>query len=363
MINIGCYQLWSGHCLKNPQPASEKCNYWEELRCKEDLLKEDQFCFNQNQDINKTRTSDEMSGLKLRRCLTRSLALFESLNQPEHLCEERAGDLCWDHWVGREQPQQLPSEEGAHCWHGEDSRGCGCAFWAEKQHSSSQVPGLWLLARSGSFQSHTPQEQCLVTRAGTDSCRQRRLSRMAALQIPSNLQSNNDPLAHSALTLFLIFFCKWESEPGLSQQQESFSGVKSITEQAALQSSSCRVSPRPPTPTPKRSPWSSSQAVALSRDGTGGGGRCRDVVEPRQGLSFPEHPEHTAASSPGDGSCLLPAPPSERALGSELRAKPVPASPARLFLTRLGFFQLDIVVSLESTGRLQNVLSSSGFFN
>jgi len=33
------------------QPASEKCSYLEELRCKEDSLKENQFCFNQNQDI------------------------------------------------------------------------------------------------------------------------------------------------------------------------------------------------------------------------------------------------------------------------------------------------------------------------
>jgi len=32
------------------QPASEKCSYVEELSCKEDSLKENQFCFNQNQD-------------------------------------------------------------------------------------------------------------------------------------------------------------------------------------------------------------------------------------------------------------------------------------------------------------------------
>jgi len=32
------------------QPASEKCNYLEELRCKEDSLKENRFSFNQNQD-------------------------------------------------------------------------------------------------------------------------------------------------------------------------------------------------------------------------------------------------------------------------------------------------------------------------
>jgi len=33
------------------QPASEKCSYLEEFSCKEDSLKENQFCFNQNQDI------------------------------------------------------------------------------------------------------------------------------------------------------------------------------------------------------------------------------------------------------------------------------------------------------------------------
>jgi len=32
------------------QPNSEKCSYWEELSCKEGSLKENQFCFNQNQD-------------------------------------------------------------------------------------------------------------------------------------------------------------------------------------------------------------------------------------------------------------------------------------------------------------------------
>jgi len=32
------------------QPASEKCCHLEEFGCKEDSLKEDQFCFNQNQD-------------------------------------------------------------------------------------------------------------------------------------------------------------------------------------------------------------------------------------------------------------------------------------------------------------------------
>jgi len=32
------------------QPASEKCSYLEELGCKEDSLKENQFYFNQNQD-------------------------------------------------------------------------------------------------------------------------------------------------------------------------------------------------------------------------------------------------------------------------------------------------------------------------
>jgi len=33
------------------QPTSEKCSYLEELSCKEDSLKENWFCFNQNQDI------------------------------------------------------------------------------------------------------------------------------------------------------------------------------------------------------------------------------------------------------------------------------------------------------------------------
>jgi len=32
------------------QPASEKCSYLEELSCKEDSLKDNRFCFNQNQD-------------------------------------------------------------------------------------------------------------------------------------------------------------------------------------------------------------------------------------------------------------------------------------------------------------------------
>jgi len=32
------------------QPASENCSYLEELSCKEYSLKENQFCFNQNQD-------------------------------------------------------------------------------------------------------------------------------------------------------------------------------------------------------------------------------------------------------------------------------------------------------------------------
>jgi len=32
------------------QPASEKCSFLEELSCKEDSVKENQFCFNQNQD-------------------------------------------------------------------------------------------------------------------------------------------------------------------------------------------------------------------------------------------------------------------------------------------------------------------------
>ena len=32
------------------QPASEKYSYLEELSCKEDSLKENRFCFKQNQD-------------------------------------------------------------------------------------------------------------------------------------------------------------------------------------------------------------------------------------------------------------------------------------------------------------------------
>jgi len=32
------------------QSASDKCSDLGELRCKEDSLKENQFCFNQNQD-------------------------------------------------------------------------------------------------------------------------------------------------------------------------------------------------------------------------------------------------------------------------------------------------------------------------
>jgi len=32
------------------QPASEKCSFLEELSCKEDSLKENRFCFNQNWD-------------------------------------------------------------------------------------------------------------------------------------------------------------------------------------------------------------------------------------------------------------------------------------------------------------------------
>jgi len=31
------------------QPTPEKCNYLEELSCKEDSLTENWFCFNQNQ--------------------------------------------------------------------------------------------------------------------------------------------------------------------------------------------------------------------------------------------------------------------------------------------------------------------------
>jgi len=33
------------------QPASAKCSYLEELRCKEDSLNQNWYCFNQNQDI------------------------------------------------------------------------------------------------------------------------------------------------------------------------------------------------------------------------------------------------------------------------------------------------------------------------
>jgi len=35
------------------QPASENCNYLEELICKEESLKENQCCSNQNQDREK----------------------------------------------------------------------------------------------------------------------------------------------------------------------------------------------------------------------------------------------------------------------------------------------------------------------
>jgi len=31
------------------QPASEKCSYLEEFSCKEDSLKDNNFCFDQNQ--------------------------------------------------------------------------------------------------------------------------------------------------------------------------------------------------------------------------------------------------------------------------------------------------------------------------
>jgi len=32
------------------QPTSEQCSHLEELSCKEDSVKENPFCFNQNQD-------------------------------------------------------------------------------------------------------------------------------------------------------------------------------------------------------------------------------------------------------------------------------------------------------------------------
>jgi len=37
------------------QPASEKCSYSEELNCKENSLKENRFCFIQNQDNTKDK--------------------------------------------------------------------------------------------------------------------------------------------------------------------------------------------------------------------------------------------------------------------------------------------------------------------
>jgi len=36
--------------LKNTQPSSEKCSYLEELSCKENSVKDNWVCFNQNQD-------------------------------------------------------------------------------------------------------------------------------------------------------------------------------------------------------------------------------------------------------------------------------------------------------------------------
>jgi len=39
------------------QPASENCGYLEELSYKENSLKQNQFCFNQNQDIFSTGSS------------------------------------------------------------------------------------------------------------------------------------------------------------------------------------------------------------------------------------------------------------------------------------------------------------------
>jgi len=52
------------------QPASEKCGYLEELSCKKDSLKENRFCFNQNQGndscirfVNKEHEAIKMHGV------------------------------------------------------------------------------------------------------------------------------------------------------------------------------------------------------------------------------------------------------------------------------------------------------------
>jgi len=41
------------------QPASEKCGYLEELSCKEDSLKDNRFCFNQNQDMKRLKKNEK----------------------------------------------------------------------------------------------------------------------------------------------------------------------------------------------------------------------------------------------------------------------------------------------------------------
>lgn len=123
-----------------------------------------------------------------------------------------------------------------------------------------------------------------------------------------------------------------------------------------------------PPSTSKRSPWSSSQAVAWSWDGWQwwhGGVEGDAGMRVSYNNVFPSRsvPNAQLLCLPGMGPDFCPAPSSGRALGSELRAKPVPACPAQPFLTRLCFFQLDIFASPESTRRSQNVPSSSGFFN
>jgi len=49
------------------QPTSEKCSYLEELSCKEYSLKENQSCFNQNQDnLSRNSALDFTLELKLK---------------------------------------------------------------------------------------------------------------------------------------------------------------------------------------------------------------------------------------------------------------------------------------------------------
>jgi len=58
------------------QPASEKCSYLEELSCKEDSLKENLSCFNQNQDTASAQSSPQAAGETLLQSLEYLLPLF-----------------------------------------------------------------------------------------------------------------------------------------------------------------------------------------------------------------------------------------------------------------------------------------------